>query len=350
MKADPKQTRLEKVSAFDPNNNGHCQNGIFGLPFEVDEAQLVLLPVPWDATVSYGEGAAKGPFAIWKASQQLDLCDEWRPGFWKAGYALGALSGNWEAKNQECRKQVKALQSGDTSVNRSTIDQSCGELNQAVYEAAHHHLAKGQFVGLVGGDHSVILGYLRALRAYQQETIGVLQFDAHCDLRHAYEGLRYSHASIMYNALQEGLVDPLVSIGIRDFAEAEEAMMKADNPGIVPFSDAYLKNAVFKGMPWDELCNRIVAELPQEVYVSFDIDGLNPALCPHTGTPVPGGLGFEEARYLLHKITESGRQLIGFDLCEVAPGPQPGDEWDGNVGARILYHLCNELAFSQNLA
>jgi agmatinase len=350
MKADPSNSRHDKVATFDPNTNGHYHQGIFGLPFDIEEAQIVILPVPWDATVSYGEGAAEGPYTIWKASQQLDLYDELRPGYWRAGYAMGALNNQWYQKNEQCRQQVRALQAGDPNIDCSSIDHACEELNQAVASAAEHYLNKGQLVGLVGGEHSVMLGYLRALKKYRQEAVGVIQLDAHCDLRVAYEGLSYSHASVMQNAITEGLIDPLVSVGIRDFAEAEVSKMQSTDTAIHAFSDSFLKQALFKGATWDKLCDQVIAKLPQQVYVSFDIDALDPALCPHTGTPVPGGISFEKARYLIHKITESGRQIIGFDLSEVAPGPQKKDEWDGNVGSRILYHLCNEAAYSHDLA
>ena len=96
---------------------------------------------------------------------------------------------------------------------------------------------------------------------------------------------------------------------------------------------------MFNGENWDSVCNRIISHLPERVYISFDIDGLSPDNCPHTGTPVPGGLSFQQAVYLLEKIADSGRRIIGFDLCEVTPTEE--DQWDANVGARMLYKMCN---------
>ncbi len=90
---------------------------------------------------------------------------------------------------------------------------------------------------------------------------------------------------------------------------------------------------------WAEQVKRLLEPLPKDVYVTFDIDGLEPGLCPHTGTPVPGGLSFQEAAYLLAAVVRSGRRMVGFDLVEVAPDPA-GGEWDGNVGARVLYKLA----------
>src|SRR5262249_59464059 len=97
------------------------------------------------------------------------------------------------------------------------------------------------------------------------------------------------------------------------------------------------------------MCEEIVRDLPERIYVSFDIDGLDPRLCPHTGTPVPGGLSFTEATYLLRLAVESGRRIVGFDLNEVAPGPD-GDEWDANVGARLLYKMSAWTLASQGKA
>jgi agmatinase len=107
------------------------------------------------------------------------------------------------------------------------------------------------------------------------------------------------------------------------------------------FYDRDLKQAAFHGRTWAQQVDLIVAELPQQVYLSFDIDGLDPKLCPHTGTPVAGGLEVEQVLYLVEQVLASGRQLVGFDLNEVAPGPE-GD-WDANVAARLLYRLANVL-------
>jgi len=190
---------------------------------------------------------------------------------------------------------------------------------------------------LLGGDHSTPLGFMEAL-ADQHKSFGILQIDAHCDLRNAFEGFTYSHASIMYNALQIKQVERLVQVGIRDYCEEEMKLIESSNNRVVTFFDADLKNFSYNGMTWQKQCELIVKQLPQKVYISFDIDGLLPNLCPNTGTPVPGGLEFQQAVYLLNAVVESGRKIIGFDLNEVAPGK---DEWDANVGARMLFCLCH---------
>jgi agmatinase len=133
-------------------------------------------------------------------------------------------------------------------------------------------------------------------------------------------------------------VGRIVQFGIRDLSEEEHARIQTSGGRIVTFFDAWVARRLHEGEPFAKIAREAVALLPRHVYLSFDIDGLDPSLCPHTGTPVPGGLSFREVASLLAYVQESGRTIVGFDLCEVAPGPD-GDEWDGNVGARLLYKM-----------
>lgn len=197
-------------------------------------------------------------------------------------------------------------------------------------------LDRKRIVGLLGGDHSTPLGFIQAL-AERHESFGILQFDAHCDLREAYEGFTYSHASVMYNALKLPQVNRLVQVGIRDYCAQEVELIRNSKGRVIAFFDEALCNGRYEGRTWKEQCEEIVNTLPEKVYVSFDIDGLNPSLCPNTGTPVAGGLEFSQAVYLLRTLIKSGKTIIGFDLNEVAPGE---DEWDANVGARLLFKLA----------
>jgi agmatinase len=215
------------------------------------------------------------------------------------------------------------------------INTECERMVTSIERRAGEWLDKGKIDGLLGGDHSTPLGFLRAL-AKRHESFGILHIDAHMDLRMAYEGFTYSHASIMNNALRIPQISKLVQVGIRDYCEEEVSVVTAEKGRVVVHTDAEIQRASFAGQTWRERCDAIVAALPEKVYVSFDIDGLDPTLCPNTGTPVPGGLSFQQATYLLSKLKER-RQIIGFDLVEVAPGQ---DDWNGNVGARLLYHLC----------
>ncbi len=222
------------------------------------------------------------------------------------------------------------------------INEACEEMVNWTKAQCRQILADGKRLALLGGDHSTPLGYIHAL-AEKHEKFGILQIDAHADLRVAYEGFTYSHASIMYNALQTGQVQKLVQVGIRDYCQSENEMIQNSNGRIVTFFDRELKSARYRGKSWEAQCEEIVSQLPDKVYLSFDIDGLDPKLCPNTGTPVAGGFEVEEVLFLLEKVMESGKEIIGLDLNEVAPGE---DEWDANVGARLLYKLCNIMAAS----
>ena len=188
------------------------------------------------------------------------------------------------------------------------------------------------------------MGLIRAL-CDQVSEFAILQIDAHADLRKAYEGFEFSHASIMYNALRNKGVSQLVQVGVRDYCDEEAELIQEDSR-ITCYTYQGIKEGQYEGSTWIQQVNKIIDALPDAVYVSYDIDGLDPSLCPGTGTPVPGGFSFEEVDYLLKQLALSGRKIIGFDLCEVSPGDGSG-EWDGNVGARVLYRLCNLTAASQ---
>jgi agmatinase len=225
-------------------------------------------------------------------------------------------------------------------------------LNDFVYGETKRLLDAGKIVGIVGGDHSVPFGAIQAI-AERHASFGILHIDAHSDTRIAYEGFTWSHASIMYNVLEHiPQVTKLVQVGVRDFCEQELDYCEQQTDRVEVCFDAHLARRKFAGEPWAKLAGEIAAGLPQAVWVSFDIDGLDPRLCPGTGTPVPGGLEFNEAGHLLGELVRSGRTILGFDLSEVAPhpaGPEAGDEWDANVGARLLYRLSAWTLASQEL-
>jgi agmatinase len=337
---------------FNPNDAAVANGNYFGMPYTVDEASVVLISVPWDVTTSYRPGTSKGPEAIIAASPQLDFFDFDVDDAWKIG--IGTLPMDPEVKflNEAMRplaeKVISHLENGgaqtEISEDLATVNAASLLLNQKIFQSTKELLQRGKLVGLIGGEHSVPLGYLSAL-ASANPGFGILHIDAHADLRQAYEGFTYSHASIMYNALKLDGISKLVQVAVRDECEDEINLVNSTDR-IVQFDDYLLAAAEFEGKSWGKQCVEIVNHLPLRVYVSFDIDGLNPELCPNTGTPVPGGLSFQKAVYLLRQIVESGRQIVGFDVTEVAPGEK--DEWDANVGARIIYKLCNLMYLSNN--
>ena len=327
--------------AFDPNAAAPPGSGIFGLPHREDEAAIVLVPVPFAATVSYGGGAENGPDAILAASAQVDLYDLEYGRVYEHGIHLLAADGDVVAAQAPTRALVEGvLADGGVapgSARVAPIDAAGALVNARVHAATARVLAAGRIPGIVGGDHSVPYGSIRAC-AERFPGLGILHVDAHADLRVAYEGFRWSHASIMDNVLRDvPQVARLVQVGIRDFCEQEFLAIQQSGGRIVTHFDAHWQRRRLCGETFDRLCQEAIAALPDDVYVSIDIDGLDPALCPHTGTPVPGGLQFSELAHLIACLAASGRRIVGFDLVEVAPGP---DEWDANVAARVLYRLC----------
>lgn len=347
-------SKEEKIAAFDPSGFATTEN-LFGLPFTTEEAEVIVFPVPWEVTVSYASGTASGPEAIAEASLQVDLYDPVVEDAWKMGIALDDINfEQWERSNKLRKKASRYIDSlGDSSDFRDYSDdlekihKGCRKMVKWVNENCGSWLDQGKAVALLGGDHSTPLGYIQAL-AQRHKKFGILQIDAHMDLRKAYEGFEYSHASIMYNALKLKEVTQLVQVGIRDYCQEEVDYVAAAKGRVKVFYDRDLKQEHYRGTTWKEQVERILETLPEKVYLSFDIDGLDPKLCPNTGTPVAGGLETEQVLYLVEQLVASGKKLIGFDLNEVAPGKE-GD-WDANVAARLLYRLCNLLGRSQGKA
>lgn len=335
---------------FDPSTTVSADLGIFGLPLTEEEAKVVLLPVPWEVTTSYGKGASDGPRLIRQASEQIDLFDLRLKKNYEAGYfmrpvpkAILALNRKLKPKAQLAMRRIAELSSKKSEIQKlvATVNAGCEEMNNFVYQNSKNILKSGKILGIVGGDHSTPLGAIRAVSEMHNGNFGILHIDAHADLRDAYQGFTYSHASIMFNVMRAPFrPQRLVQVGIRDFSEEEYQLTQQKGGAIRCFFDRENRKAQFAGETWDSICKRIVRELPQKVYVSFDIDGLNPSLCPNTGTPVAGGLSLDEVQHLFALLADSGKSIVGFDLNEVSSGGRKEAEWDGNVGARVLFQLC----------
>jgi agmatinase len=343
---------MSSTPNFDPNSLGLKSNNIFGLPFSEEESALVLLPVPWEVTVSYRVGTARGPENIFNAAMQVDLFDPDVLDGWKKGFYMLPVDKNIRAKSDYLRQCAELIIShmmdGGVVADNEQLSDKLREINSGgrllidwVYQMTKDQLKQGKKVGLIGGDHSTPFGLIKALADYHSD-FGILQIDAHADLRVAYEGFTYSHASIMYNVTQQiPQVTKLVQVGIRDYCDEELEIIQNSNGRIVTFFDKDIKAQQYEGVNWKEICSNIINALPPKVYISFDIDGLDPKLCPNTGTPVPGGFEAEQIFYLFKMLHDSGRQLIGFDLNEVSSGQHTGDGIDAIVGARMLFKLCN---------
>ncbi|MBQ8172491.1 MAG: agmatinase [Mailhella sp.] len=237
------------------------------------------MPVPYEATVSYAGGTANGPEAILDASDQLELYD---------GISFPGEGGIFTHEPVDC--------SGEP-------EQVMDNVRRAVLAA----LDCGAMPVVLGGEHSLTYGVMAALKE-RFGVFGVVQFDAHADLRDSYEGSKWSHASVMRRAVKDlGL--PLVQLGNRIFCKEELEARKAH--GVVSWDAPYLCR---NGMPLE----LIPADFPKNIFITFDVDGLDPSIMPETGTPVPGGLGWYQSLDLAQKAME-GRNLLGFDVVELAP-------------------------------
>jgi agmatinase len=338
---------------FDPSAPARGE-GIYGLPHTPEQARVVLIPVPWEPTTSYGRGTAKGPAAILRGSRQVDLFDVQTDRPYEDGIALLPVDPDIVRWNAEaCAAAEPVIEAGgdigddpDLLLRLGQVNDLSERLNARVATLAAVWMERGKIVGTLGGDHAAPFGAIAA-HAERYPGLGVLHLDAHADLRAEYEGFADSHASIMHNVLRRlPGVSRLVQIGLRDLSEEEHRAIQGSGGRVSALFDAEIARRLFEGEPFAQIARPAIERLPGDVYLSFDIDGLDPCLCPHTGTPVPGGLSFQQAVALLAYVAESGRRIVGFDLNEVAPGPD-GDEWDGNVAARLLYKMIGFTRMSQ---
>ena len=331
-----------KKRPFDPDAAAPAGGGIYGLPFSPEEAKVVVVPVPFEATTSYGGGTSGGPAAVLEASKQVDLFDRDTGRPYEAGITMLEIPKKIARWNREAKLLAKPVIARGGVADKKTraaaakVNAISERVNEWVYAQTVSLLDEDKTAVILGGDHSVPFG---AIRAYSERYpgLGILHLDAHADLRDAYEGFTWSHASIFHNVMTKlPKVSRLVQVGVRDLGQSEYRMIERSNGRIVTFFDADLAALKESGTPFAKIADDIVAKLPNDVYLSWDIDGLDPTLCPGTGTPVPGGLSWNEAIGLLRALHRSGKRIVGLDLCEVSPGET---EWDANVGARLLYKM-----------
>jgi len=261
----------------------------------LDTSAVVCLPVPYDGTSTWGKGADQGPEALLEAAENMELLDiETGTEPYKAGIFLA---------------------------DAITEKQSPETMTQAVYEATQRYLKKQKKVTLIGGEHSVSIG---ALRAYRETypNLTVLQLDAHADLRPSYEGSACNHACAVHQASIEG---PLVQVGIRSMDISEEAYMNRDNVFFAHELDTH-KNWIQK----------VLDRLNGPVYLTIDLDAFDPSILPATGTPEPGGLLWYPTLHLLKRaFTE--KQIVGFDVVELCPNPY--SKPSNFLAAKLYYKL-----------
>lgn len=244
-----------------------------------DKARFQILPVPYEESVSYGGGTAKGPAAILEASWQLETWD---------GYSNPSTAG------------IHTLPPVDTSGDPEQVIERIANATRAIVES-------GAFPVVLGGEHTVTYGVIKGLIAAGIDDFGVVQIDAHADLREAYEGNPYSHASVMKRIVDEDV--PLFQLGIRAYCEEEIKTRKLHGVKHLDADVLVPRNVQTIDLPDD---------FPDRVFFTLDIDGMDPSVFPATGTPVPGGLGWYQTLSLFQSVAKQ-RTLVGFDIMEFAP-------------------------------
>lgn len=335
---------MSSSPGFDPGGVAVKNGRFFGFPYTAEDAEILVVSAPWDVTTSYRDGTSKGPAAVLEASGQLDFTSPYRKKAWRTRIGTAPTPAHWPDWNRDLRakakKVIESLEAGEPAPAALLAEiNERGALFHAELEAqVARALGAGKKVVTLGGDHSVSFGPLRA-HGKKFPRLSVLHIDAHADIRVAYEGFEHSHASIMHHVSRMPFVEALVQVGLRDFSP-EELAEADENPRIHPFFDADIRRETARGASWQQQCRAMIEPLGREVYLSVDIDGLDPRYCPSTGTPVPGGLEYWELLFLLEEVERSGRRFVGADLVEVAPGET---EWDANVGARLLFQICQFL-------
>lgn len=267
-----------------------------------EHCRFHVIPAPFEASVSYGGGAVEGPAAILRASQQLEVWD---------GLSAPAVLGIHTTPAVNGAGRAEAV---------------LGRIEAAVAWAAE----RGALPVLLGGEHTVTLGALRALAA-RHERFGIVQFDAHADLRRSYEGDPLSHACVLRRALELTCVDgnapELFQIGVRALSPEEVALRRERGIAHLDARDLALSGAPGRLLPPD---------FPEKVYLTFDVDALDPGVIRATGTPVPGGLGWYQALELAERALR-GRTVLGFDVVELAP--REGDHASDFAAAQLVYCL-----------
>ncbi len=270
----------------------------------LENAKYVLIPVPYDGTSTYVKGADQGPQAIIDASDSIELYD---------------IELDAEAYLEGIYTDVPIRQ-----------NKTPEEMAQAVFERVRHFVKLNKIVGVLGGEHSVSIGSIQAMKA-QFPNLSVLQIDAHADLRDSYQNSPYNHACVMRRAQEMGA--NVVQVGIRNVCAEEK-------PFIVPENIFYAHQIRHRNNWMEEALHR----LPGEVYLSIDLDGLDPSILPSTGTPLPGGLSWYQLTDFLTLLFQT-KKIVGFDVVELCPNLS--EKSSDVLAAVLVYKIINLFSLYQ---
>lgn len=270
-----------------------------GLPDELsayESSRVVILPVPYDLTLSYGAGSRKGPQAIIEASRQVETYDD--------------------------DYQTDPSEAGIcTMPELEQVTQNPEAMQEAIYRACLDLLNDGKFVMTLGGEHSITSALVKAHKE-KYSDISVLHIDAHTDLRDSYQGSKYSHACVMARVAE---LAPFLSVGVRSFSGNDNE--KKYESSLLRPRDLRKKFENFE---------KGIANLSENVYITFDLDGLDPSVMPSVGTPEPGGLTWDEVLRII-EIVSSKKSIIGADVVELSP--RPGLDYADFTAARLAYKI-----------
>ena len=335
---------------FDPNGAIPDNGNYFGIPLEPEEAALVLISAPWDLSLKVRNGSSFAPDAIIEASRSVDFFEPMAPDSWRKGIATVPIDYTIQDMSHRLRSDAERIvkvheKQGGTPFDNLVYERSLRRVNEGfqalndnIYKQSQTWLSEGKIVGLVGGDQSTAYGHIRAV-AEHHGSLGVLHIDSSCNLKSCHQGFEFSHASVMHNILRDvPQVECLVGVGVRAFSPEEWQRAESD-PRVKLFTGQSIWSRHFEGVLWSTICNEIVESLPQNVYVSLDVNGLTVECSPHNGMVVAGGVRFPEVIYLLGKIVDSGRKIVGFALSEVLPDMD--DKTDAAIASRLLYNICS---------
>ncbi|MBT3424691.1 MAG: hypothetical protein HOD63_13800 [Bacteroidetes bacterium] len=352
MSAGPakrKKIRDKKLIEFDVNKAGPRADGIFALPFDLDESDAVIIPIPWDIS-SPNDGAANAPEAILEASKSLSLFQEKLEDAWKNGIFMHNIPLKWKESSyklrkirnrieRQFRKKLSEAKRAELITDCKNINLTSKLLNDWVEHISGEYLKSHKLVGLLGGDQAISSGFITAL-SRNYDNIGILHLDAYPNLYRSYEGLDYSDFSSMYHALKLNQVKKLVLAGCREVTYEEKEVIDKNYQIIKYYSDKYIKEKQFKGTTFKMLISEIISPLPKNVYISFDASVLQPHLMPQVGFPQPSGFSYEEISFLISELMQSGKRIIGFDLCGIRPKKE-NENWDAQLGAQLLLELTS---------
>ncbi len=262
-----------------------------------NKSSVVILPVPYDETSSWIKGAEKGPAALLEASVHLELYDI------ETGFEVYRKGIYTDDPVEDCGVPEKMV--------------------EAVFQRSLYWIKRDKFLVTVGGDHTVCLGPIKAFTELFQ-GLSVLQIDAHADLRDVYNGTPYSHACVMARVKE---MCPFVQVGIRSMDVEEKSAMNEEK--------VFWAHEIVKDEVWME---RVVDQLTDHIYITIDLDGLDPSIMPSTGTPEPGGLGWYPLLKLMKRVI-SDRKVVGFDVVELCPDEQ--NKAPDFLAAKLIYKMLS---------